>query len=287
MEGTAHLLVALALLLQDPAAEWLSKVKKEDREAIEKELARFDAPEAADEVKFRPQEFDILSKVGTRPYEAVVPVMLAAVAKGNSPKRRFALGMIGSKMPLRGSVAEADLASHNHAIVAAIPAALDDPDVRVRRAVGLILLDIADGDVLATEPPRTVAPGGKLRTELTAAFAVVAADRNPGVRALSELGASVLKDDALERLRLRAEVDHYLEHLTREDATVPDMPVAESKKIRDGVKASLEKVGDKGLVVTLACEPGKGSETDRQLVQFFKLDEGEWISTIKDPRKKK
>jgi hypothetical protein len=279
-------LLLAALLLQD-LETWLSKVKKEDRAAIEKELARFDAPEAADEVKFRPQEFEILSKVGAHPYEAVVPVMLAAVAKAGSPRRRFALGMLGSKMPLRGSVAEADLAWHNLAIVRAIPAALDDADVRVRRAVGLILFDIADGDVLATEPPKTVAPGENVRAELAAAFAKVAADRNPGVRALAELGASVLKDDALERLRLRAEVDHYLEHLTREDATVPDMPVAESKKIRDGVKASLEKVGDRGLVVTLACEAGKGSETEKQLVQFFKLDEGEWISTIKDPRKKK
>jgi hypothetical protein len=273
-----------AFLLQDLEA-WLSKVKKEDRESIEKELARFDAPEAADEAKFRPQEFDISSKLGPHPYATIVPVLLASIEKGNSPKRRFALATVASKMTVRGTITEAELASHNLAIVHGILPGLADADLRVRRWISQILLELADGDMLG-DPPKTIAPGGKLREALSAGFAKLAGDRNPLVRANAELGASILRDNAVERLRVSAEVLHYIDHITREDASVPDMPIDESKKIRDGVRAAVEKL-DGALVIIIACEPGKGTETPKQLTLFYRLEEGEWVPSIKDPRKKK
>jgi len=264
----------------------LGLLAQTEREAIEKELARLDAPEAADEAKARPLFFDVGSRLGAYKYDALVPLLLAAVEKAASPKRKFLLEAVRGRMAMRGEVTEAKLAEQNAAIVETVMKAADDPDYWVRCWVGEILQDLADGDVLPGEPPKTVPPGEKLKGALKAAFAKLAGDRNPRVRASAELGASWLEADPVERLRLRAEVDHYLDHCPRRETAFEDLPPEEGKKLRAGVQAKAEREGGV-LVVTIACAHGKGEEKPDQLTLFYRLDDGEWIECLKDPRKKK
>ncbi len=272
--------------MQDPLADWIGKVEKADREAIEKELARLDAPEAADEAKFRPLEFDVGSKLGPYGYAKIVPVLLAALEKGASPKRRFALATLRSKLAMREGVTEESLLAHNLAVVRALDAPMKDSAYVVRASVAVILTDLADGDTLPTDPPQTVVPPAKLKEVLLASFAKLGEDANPAVRAAGELGASLLRDEEVERLRLRHEVEHFLTHCPQKEAVCEDMSLDKAKELRAGIKTTLER-GDGFLVITIACEPGKGTDTADQLTIFYRQKEGEWIETLKDPRKKK
>jgi hypothetical protein len=279
-------LITALLLLQDPVADWLKSVEKADRDTIEAELAKLDVPEAADEAKFRPLEFAVGSKLAPFGYSKLVPVLLAALGKGASPMRRFALSQLRSRLGMRDGVTVESLLIHNLAVVRALDAPMTDVDFVVRKWVAEILLDLADGDTLPGDPPKSIAPPDRLKEALLASFGKLGADANPFVRASAELGASVLRDDEAERLRLRHEVEHFLTHCPQKEAIYEDLPVEKAKELRARIKATLER-DDAFLIITIACEPGKGTDTPDQLKIFYRRKEGEWIETLKDPRKKK
>jgi hypothetical protein len=161
-----------------------------------------------------------------------------------------------------------------------------DADYAVRVWTGEILMDLTDGDVLPTDPPRHVPAAKALKEALAGAFGKLAEDRNPRIRAFAELGTSQLRDNDVERLRVRHEVEHFLEHCPRKEAAFEDLTLEKGRELRAGIKASVEQE-ETFLVITIACEPGKSEETPQQLTFFYRQREGEWVETLKDPRKKK